>query len=65
MNLFLRTEAAEYLGISTRTLDRLTHSREITFIQPAKGCRVQFSQKALDEYLTRNTKKVRKAKEAA
>lgn len=60
MNLFLRTEAAEYLGISTRTLDRLTHSRKIAFIQPAKGCRVQFAQKALDEYLTRNTKKPEK-----
>lgn len=65
MNLYSRNQAAEYLGISVRTLDRLAERREIAYIQPEKGYRVQYTAKALDDYLTRNTKKARKGKEVA
>lgn len=49
--LMTRKEAIDYLGISERTMCELTKNRKIAYHQAEEGGKMQFSQKALDDYL--------------
>jgi len=55
MNLMTRKEAAEYLRISVRTLDKLGHDGEIPYSKLGNGsrARVVYQRKNLDAYLER------------
>lgn len=44
-------EAAEYLGISTKTLERLVAKRAIRYFQAGFHCRIKFRQEWLDEWI--------------
>lgn len=52
--LLSRSKAAEYLGISVRTLDRRTKARQISFVRPRRGGKVQYLQRDLDHYIEKN-----------
>ncbi len=49
------TQAAKYLGISQPTLWRIVDRREIEHVRI--GRRIVFTEKALDEYILKNTVK--------
>lgn len=53
--LLTRKEAAERLGISCDTLDRLRVERKISYIQHKPGGKVWISEDAIAEYLIRAT----------
>ena len=53
--LLTRQEAAEMLGISCDTLDRLRADRKIAYIQHKPGGKVWFTEDAIAEYLIRAT----------
>lgn len=61
MKLLDRTEAAEYLGISTRTLDRRTKEGKIAYISDRPGARVHYQATELEKYIKRNTHKSKEA----
>lgn len=49
-------EAAAYLGgIHVKTLNRLARTRQIEFIQLARGGPLKFRRSVLNEFLSRNT----------
>lgn len=52
-----RYEAAEYLRISVRTLDRRQQEGRIQYISDRKHARVQYLQRDLDAYIQRCRKK--------
>lgn len=49
--LMNRKQAAEYLGISGRTMCELTRNREIAYHQRKSGGAMQFDQEDLDRYI--------------
>jgi len=49
--LYTRKQAAEALGISTTTLDKLRAERKIGYYQMHSRCWIRFSQAHLDQYL--------------
>ncbi len=51
MRLYSRKEAAELLGIGLTTLDALRETGRIGFYQRRPGCKVQFTQVHIDQYL--------------
>lgn len=53
--LLTRLEAAERLGISHDTLDRLRMEGKIAYIQHKPGGKVQIPEDAIDEYIARAT----------
>lgn len=53
--LLSRQEAAEYLGISTKTLDRRTAEGKIRYISACRGGRVQYRVEHLDKFIKNNT----------
>lgn len=53
--LMTREQAAQQLGISTDTLDRLRKAGKISFVQHVTGGKVWFSEQALAEFLARCT----------
>ena len=53
--LMTREQAAQQLGISTDTLDRLRKAGKIAFVQHVTGGKVWFSEQALAEFLARCT----------
>lgn len=53
--LLTRPQAAERLGISCDTLDRLRAERKIAYIQHKPGGKVWFTEDAIAEYLIRAT----------
>ena len=53
--LLTRKEAAERLGISHDTLDRLRAERKIAYIQHKPGGKVWISENAIAEYIARAT----------
>lgn len=57
--LYTRKGAADYLGISVVTLDRLCAARAVAFIQRVSGGKKFFTKAALDTYLNRFTRKAR------
>lgn len=48
--LYNRQEAAEILGISVSTLDKLRSERKIGYYQMHSRCHIQFSQAHLDRF---------------
>ena len=54
-SLLSRAEAAERLGISHDTLDRLRKDGRIAYIQSTPGGRVRFTEEAIAEYIARTT----------
>lgn len=62
--LLSRAEAAEYLNISTRTLDRLLADAQIAYVKlGSRGGRITFLQKDLDAYIDRQRVDVRVAEQ--
>lgn len=61
IELLTRQTAAERLGISTDTLDRLRKRGQIAYVQHIPNGKVWFTQVAIDEYLARCTHPVRPA----
>lgn len=57
--LYTRRGAAEYLGISAATLDRICAARGIAFVQRCAGGKKFFTRQALDAYLERFTRRAR------
>ncbi len=55
MTLYTKKEAAERLGISTRTLDAERAGGHIAYIQRKPGGKVWISEEAIAEYLARAT----------
>ena len=55
MKLLSRLEAAERLGVSHDTLDRLRAEGKIAYIQRKPGGKVQITEEAIAEYLARAT----------
>lgn len=53
--LLSRHDAAQYLGISLRTLDRRTKDGHIAYISSCRGGRVQYQMRELDKYIKKNT----------
>ena len=53
MRLYTRKETAELLGIGLTTLDALRETGRIGFYQRRPGCKVQFTQAHIDQYLQR------------
>ena len=53
--LLTRLEAAERLGISHDTLDRLRAEGKLAYIQHKPGGKVWISEDAIDEYIARAT----------
>lgn len=53
--LFTRKEAAEYLGVSLKTLDEARKAGEIAFIQYTDYGRIHFTETALQEFIARCT----------
>ena len=53
MRLYTRKETAELLGIGLTTLDALRETGRIGFYQRRPGCKVQFTQVHIDQYLQR------------
>ena len=51
MKLYSRKETAELLGIGLTTLDALRETGRIGFYQRRPGCKVQFTQAHIDQYL--------------
>ncbi len=49
--LYTRKEAAEVLGISMTTLDKLRRERKIGYYQMHSRCWIRFSQAHIDQYL--------------
>ena len=49
--LYARQEAAEILGVSLATLDKLRYERKIGYYQMHSRCRIKFSQAHLDRFL--------------
>lgn len=63
MNLLTRKEAAAYLRISVRTLDRLASNAAVIPLQRSKGYAVLYRQKDLDDYIAqlyKNNKRERR-----
>lgn len=54
--LLNRAQAAEYLGISVRSLDRRAHEGRIPYISDRPGARVLYSTDALDRYIRQATR---------
>lgn len=54
--LLNRAQAAEYLGISVRSLDRRAHEGRIPYISDRPGARVLYSRDALDRYIKKATR---------
>ena len=54
---FTRAEAAEYLGLGLRTLDRLVAARLVGFTKlgPHRRSPIRFDRAALDDYLARRS----------
>lgn len=52
-----RVAAANYLGISIRTLDRRTKEGKIAYISDRPGARVHYQPAELEKYIKRNTHK--------
>ena len=52
--LLSRSKAAEYLGISVRTLDRRTKARQIPVVRPRPGGKVQYLRRDLDRFIEKN-----------
>lgn len=52
--LLSRSKAAEYLGISVRTLDRRTKARQIPVVRPRPGGKVQYLRRDLDRFIERH-----------
>lgn len=48
--LYNRQEAAEILGISVATLDKLRYERKIGYYQMHSRCHIKFSQAHLDRF---------------
>ena len=48
--LYNRQEAAEYLGISVNTLDKLRYEKKIGYYQMHSRCHIKFSQAHLDQF---------------
>lgn len=55
--LLSRSDAATYLGISVRTLDRLAHAGKIPYVSDRPGARVRYLQRDLDNYIRQHTHK--------
>lgn len=53
MKLYSRKETAELLGIGLTTLDALRETGRIGYYQRRPGCKVQFTQVHIDQYLQR------------
>lgn len=53
--LLTRKDAAQRLGISSDTLDRLRRMGKIAFIQHMPNGKVWFTEDAITEYLARST----------
>ena len=53
MRLYTRKETAELLGIGLTTLDALRETGRIGYYQRRPGCKVQFTQVHIDQYLQR------------
>ena len=49
--LYTRKQAAEALGVSMTTLDKLRRERKIGYYQMHSRCWIRFSQAHLDQYL--------------
>lgn len=58
--LMSRAEAAQYLGISTRTLDRRAAQGKIRYISSCRGGRIQYRDSDLERYIKENTHKGRR-----
>lgn len=54
-SLYTKQQAADKLGMSTDTLDRERARGAIAYIQRRPGCKVFFSDAAIQEYLARHT----------
>lgn len=50
-----RAMAANYLGISIRTLDRRTREGKIAYVSDRPGARVHYQSSELDKYIKRST----------
>ncbi len=61
--LYSRSTAANYLGISTATLDAARKKGKIAYIQYVDNGSVFFTESALDEYLAKYTHKEMQRKE--
>lgn len=57
--LLTRREAAKALGISIYTLDTARENGQIAYIQYVENGSVYFSEAGIQEYIARNTHKVR------
>lgn len=54
MALLSRKEAIEYLGISERTMCKLTAERQLKFVQYTRGGKMQFRTCDLDAYIDKH-----------
>jgi excisionase family DNA binding protein len=52
--LLSRPEAAQYLGISVRTLDRRTSEGKIRYVSDRRGARVTYREKDLEDYVNKH-----------
>lgn len=55
--LMSRIEAAQYLRISVRTLDRRTREGKIPYVSDHHGARVHYRITDLDAYIKKSTRK--------
>ena len=60
MQLMSRAEAAQYLGISTRTLDRRVAEGKIRYISSCRGGKIHYRDSDLERYIKENTHKGRR-----
>ena len=63
-NLITRKQAAERLGISTKTLDQARINGLIAYVQFVDNGCVYFTEAALDEYIAKCTHRARPADSA-
>ena len=53
--LMSRIEAAKFLGVSTRTLDRRAAEGKIRYISSCRGGRIHYRDSDLERYIKENT----------
>lgn len=55
--IFTDNVAAALLGVSKKTMSRLRNRGSIGFVQHEEGRKILYTQKHIDDYLTRNERK--------
>ena len=60
ISLLNKHDAAAYLGISVRTLDRRIAAGRLPYVSDRPGARVHFRQSDLDQYIKKNIHTVRR-----